>query len=305
MKAVAAAEKEKDMTPIELLEEERKMFQQFGDMPAIRKSIYGVPFWLQFRMVFRRKVKLTLIDAEFIFTVIFMQLFIGIFLGIIYIDVGNKEPKGVNALGFLFIMVNMAIMVPVFTMPSIISERTIMKLECSEALYSEWAHIISSTVVNMVLLLIGFVLLCVIMYALSMLPWSGFMMTFYWSFLNFLAMDALTAMTAAMAKNVESANAILLPMQLLVCLFNGLTLTKKSAPKFLRWLLYVSPLSLAMDGIAWDLYGDDPVIWPTLKHLYGYDKGEEALGAGICVGLAILGRLGQMYALKFMNKISK
>merc|ERR1719436_2378640 len=113
----------------------------------------------------------------------------------------------------------------------------------------------------MAVLLVGFCIMCVIMYACAMMPWSGFPMTFYWSFMNFLAMDALNSMCAAMAKNVEQANAILMPLQLLICLFNGLTLTKTSAPSFLKPVLYVSPLSLAMEGIAWDLYGDKPLIW--------------------------------------------
>merc|ERR1712157_703769 len=102
--------------------------------------------------------------------------------------------------------------------------------------------------------------MCVLMYACAMLPWNGFAMTFYWSFLNFLAMDALSSMAAAMAKNLEQANTILMPAQMIIGLFNGLTLTKTSAPVYLKPLLYVSPLSLAMEGIAWDLYGADPVI---------------------------------------------
>merc|ERR1712113_564697 len=140
------------------------------------------------------------------------------------------------------------------------------------------------------------------MYAMSVMPWRGFMITFYWSLLNFVALDALNAMCAAMAKSVEQANAILMPMQLVICLFNGLTLTKKGCPVFLKWLLYISPLSLAMEGIAWDVYGDDKTIWNQLQHLYGYDEGDELFGTIVCFAIFIIGRLGQMYALKFMNK---
>merc|ERR1719409_660609 len=157
----------------------------------------------------------------------------------------------------------------------------------------------------MAILLIGFVLMCVIMYACSMLEWSAFGVTFYWSLLNFVAMDALNSMCAAMAKNVEQANAILMPFQMVICLFNGLTLTKRSCPGFLKWMLYISPLSLAMEGIAWDMYGSDAQMWASLVHLNGYDEGNPVVGTIICLGLAFLGRLGQMYALKKLHNISK
>merc|ERR1712118_558678 len=163
-------------------------------------------------------------------------------MGVVYVDVGSKEPKGVNQLGFLFIFVNMAIMVPAFTMPSIITDREIMKREASEALYSEWAHIIAASVVNGVLSLIGFIIMCVIMYACAVLPWKGFPATMYWAFMCFVCMDALTCCSAAAAKNVEAANAYLIPFQMLIGLFNGLTLIKKSAPVSLKWILYGCPL---------------------------------------------------------------
>jgi len=180
-----------------------------------------------------------------------------------------------------------------------------MKRESSEALYSEWAHIIASSVVNGTLLLMGFVIMSVIMYACAVLPWKGFPATMYWAFMNFVCMDALTCCSAAAAKNVEAANSMLLPFQMIIGLFNGLTLTKKSAPVFLKWFLYGCPLSLAMEGIAWDIYGDDPVAWATIQAIYGYDEGKPILGAVVCLGLALLGRILQMLALKHLNNISK
>lgn len=305
LEAVAAAEAKQGKSPWELLEEEHELMKTFGKISPLRRSKFGVGFGTQFNLVLRRKIKLSLIDAEFLGTVIFMQIFIGVFIGVIYIDVGNKEPEGFSQIGFLFMFLNMAVMVPAFSMPSIITERTVMKIECSEALYSEWAHIISSSIVNAFFTLIGFIIMCVIMYACAILPWSSFGPTMYWALLNFVCMDAINSMAAAMAKNVEQANAILMPFQMLICLFNGLTLTKKSAPGFLKPFLYVSPLSLAMEGIAWDMYGDKQAVWDQLVYLNGYDKGNSALGAAICFGLAFLGRLGQVYALKTMHNISK
>jgi ATP-binding cassette subfamily G (WHITE) protein 2 len=305
LEAVAAAETKRGKDAFALLEEDHEIQKKFGDVPAVRRSKFGVSFAKQFKLVFNRKVKLSMIDMDFIGTVIFMQIFIGIFIGLIYFDVGNKEPKGFTQLGFLFMFLNMAMMVPAFVAPAMISERNVMKLECSEALYSEWAHIIASSAVNAAMLLTGFVVMCVVMFALSLIPWSAFGITLYWSFLNFLVMDACTAMCAAMAKSVEQATSILLPFQMLVGLFNGLTLTKKSAPGFLKPMMYVSPLSLAIEGIAWDTYGSDAAIWQQLQHLNGYDEGQPVAGAAICVGLAIVFRLGQVYALKNMHNIAK
>jgi len=305
LELVAAAEANRGKNAWAILEEQNQSLAQLGAISPPRKSIYGVGFGKQLHLVFQRKLRLSLIDTEFIGTVVFMQVFIGVFIGIIYLDVGNKKPEGFSQLGFLFMFLNMAVLVPMFTMPSIIVERDIMKIECSEALYSEWAHIIASSVINVAILLVGFVFMCLIMYAMAVLPWGSFGITMYWSFLNFMAMDALTSMVSAMSKNVEQANALLLPFQMIMMLFNGLTLTKKSAPAFLKPLLYISPLSLGMEGIAWNMYGDDSVTWASIVHLNDYDKGNEAVGAAICLGITILGRLGQVYALKKMHNISK
>jgi ATP-binding cassette subfamily G (WHITE) protein 2 len=311
---VADAEANKGPTPLDLLNEEREMFSAFGVVPPVQKSIYGVSFVNQLSLVLKRKVKLSLIDTDYIGTVIGAQVCLGIFIGVIYFDVGSKEPKGFSQLGYLFLFVNMALTVPMFTMPSIITWRDIMKLECLEALYNEWAHIIASTIVDTVISLFGFIVMCVVMYAMSGMSWDGFAVTVYWSFLNYLMMDSLSAMFSAMSRNVEQANALLLPLQMIVMLFNGLTLTKKSAPEFLRWALYVSPLSLAMEGMAWEIYGDDNSCgtakipancWDEMRKMHGYDKGRPNLGLAICLALTVLGRLGQLYALKYMNNIEK
>merc|ERR1719198_2163201 len=139
-----------------------------------------------------------------------------------------------------------------------------------------------------------------IMYAFAAFDWSFYGVTLYWSFINFVAMDAV------MSKNVEQANSILMPFQMLICLFNGLTLTKASAPTFLRPFLYVSPLSLAMEGIAYDMFGpEDSPIWAQLIELYQYDTANIPFGTAICLGLTLLGRMGQVLALKKMHNISK
>merc|ERR1719412_1157148 len=118
-------------------------------------------------------------------------------------------------------------------------------------------------------------------------------------------MDALTGACAAAAKDMEQANVFIIPFQLIFPLFNGLTLTKLNAPEFLKFLLYVLPMSLGLEGIADELYGDDPEIWDELETLYGFDRGNMWLGFVVCGSMTVVGRFGQILAMRHMHNIAK
>merc|ERR1712014_139346 len=84
-----------------------------------------------------------------------MQVFMGLIMGLCFFDVGSKSPKGATQMSFLFNLLMQVSLCSMNIMPQLIDERNIMKLEVSEALYSEWAHIISFTVVNTLQAVVG------------------------------------------------------------------------------------------------------------------------------------------------------
>merc|ERR1712048_304730 len=128
------------------------------------------------------------------------------------------------------------------------------------------------------------------------MPWSAFGNLLYWGILNFLMMDAMVGLGTAVSSNVEQANYVLMPFQIFAGLFNGFALTKISAPSFLKWIFYISPVSYSMEDIAHFNYGQDPVIWNTLVEYNGLEWNESTVVVGTAITLVfvIVGRIGEM-----------
>merc|ERR1712187_147515 len=137
-------------------------------------------------------------------------------------------------LAYLMMFLNIVTWAPLLSMPSLITQRLIMKLETSEKLYSEGAYVIAFLCVNMTLSMVGLLILIVILFAMGQMPWRSFGNLLYWGLLNFLMMDAMVGLGTAVASNVEQANYVLMPFQIFAGLFNGFALTKVSAPAFLK-----------------------------------------------------------------------
>merc|ERR1712186_111764 len=210
-------------------------------------------------------------------------------------------------MAYFMMFLNMVTLAPVLSMPALINQRLIMKLETSEKLYSEGAYIVAFLIVNMTLSLIGLLLLIVIMFAMGKMPWSAFGNLLYWGILNFLMMDAMVGFGTAVASNTEQANYVLMPFQIFAGLFNGFALTKVSAPEFLKWVFYISPVSYSMEDIAHFDYGDDPAIWKALVEYNGLEWNESTVfwGTAITVAFVVFGRVGQCLALAYMHKVAK
>merc|ERR1711981_935829 len=139
-------------------------------------------------------------------------------------------------MAYFMMFLNMVTLAPILSMPTLIAQGLIMKLETSEKLYSEGAYIVAFLIVNMTLSLVGLLLLIIIMFAMGKLPWSAF------------------------------GN-----------LLNGFALTKISAPPFLKWVFYISPVSYSMEDIAHFNYGSDPTIWKSLVEYNGLEWTESTV----------------------------
>merc|ERR1712151_1122442 len=187
---------------LSLLEREREVALQFGDCPPVRNSPYGVGFFSQVRVLLRRQIKLSVIDPTVI-GMVATQAVLGFVIGGLYFGVGEKEPKGMTQMAYFMMFLNMVTLAPILSMPALISQRLVMKLETSEKLYSEGAYIIAYLCVNMTLSLVGLLLLIVILFAMGQMPWRAFGNLLYWGVLNFLMMDAMAGFGTAVASNVE------------------------------------------------------------------------------------------------------
>merc|ERR1712187_970987 len=253
-----------------------------------------------------REINLSLLDPTIV-GMIGTQAVLGLVIGTIYFGVGQKEPQGMTQMAYLMMFLNMVTLAPLLSMPTLITQRLIMKLETSEKLYSEGAYVVAFLCVNMTLSLIGLLLLIVILFAMGQMPWRSFGNLLYWGVLNFLMMDAMVGFGTAIASNVEQANYVLMPFQIFAGLFNGFALTKISSPTFLKWVFYISPVSYSMEDIAHFNYGSDPAIWTSLVEYNGLEWNESTVfwGTAITVAFVVIGRVGQVLALKYLQNVQK
>merc|ERR1719198_355914 len=84
-------------------------------------------------------------------------------------------------IGFFFLLLTVLCMKGMQGLPSLIEERTIMKYETSEALYSEFSWILCSFAIDIPLNLAGSFLQVVIMYAFAELDWKYFLPVLAWA----------------------------------------------------------------------------------------------------------------------------
>lgn len=81
---------------------------------------------------------------------------------------------------------------------------------------------------------------------------------------------------AAVAPSAGQAMQVAMPGLMLFILFNNFFVNQATAPFFMKWALYVSPMAWAIEQIIMGIYGDDPI----LVTLYGYDSSDERTAVG-------------------------
>merc|ERR1712224_486539 len=113
--------------------------------------------------------------------------------------------------------------------------------------------------------------------------------------------DSMCAMVAAVAKNAQTAQATAMPFLMIFIMFSGFLVSKNSAPSFLRWLLYVSPVSWANEIIAKSFYGNNAAAWGALENLFGFERSSEIVCVSICVACIQIFRSAEAFALKKLN----
>merc|ERR1712039_115145 len=190
-------------------------------------------------------------------------------------------------------------------LPTIVNERRIMKLETSERLYTERAHILSTQLVTVPLSLLAAFMLLLIICPLSGLPTETWPTIFFWACLLFLVYDAVFQVCAAVAPDAEQALGLALPFLVVFMLFNGLVVSPSTGPGFLRWIFEISPTNFALRAIVLHIGDDAGPLGKAIIESLGYEDGKGTQGVVVMVLELIVLRGLQFSALKFLNKIQK
>mmetsp|Transcript_56834 Transcript_56834/g.132470 ORF Transcript_56834/g.132470 Transcript_56834/m.132470 type:complete len:674 (-) Transcript_56834:571-2592(-) len=289
--------------PVELLEKRRRILLQFGRLPPLQHSRYGTSFAKQLRLVIARQLTLSIRDKQRLIADLVVALAKAAVVGTAYMDVGSLHAQ--HQCGFFFMVLMSCSIDGMKHMPRIIEDRTIMKMETSDALYSEWAYIVAFTAVTTSQTLVSHFLFVVPLFMISGLTWDLFKCLCLWTTLLALTMDSLYLMVAAMARDSSSAQILSLPFLMFLLLYNGFLAAKTTVPRFMEWAIKVSPVSYAMEEIviaAADVYGGDEYAY-TLK-LFGY-KDEFINASTVMCTYLVLFRTAQVVCLKRLNNLKR
>merc|ERR1711998_122565 len=99
-----------------------------------------------------------------------MAMFKALIIGIAFWDIGSTFP--LNQMSFLFMMLQMSAMAAMQKIPEMIVDRTVMKFEVSDRLYSEWAYITVSFLKGLLISTLSNLLFFVVAFAMAGMDWS-------------------------------------------------------------------------------------------------------------------------------------
>eukprot|EP00933_Yihiella_yeosuensis_P057667 TRINITY_DN5763_c0_g1_i1.p1 TRINITY_DN5763_c0_g1~~TRINITY_DN5763_c0_g1_i1.p1 ORF type:complete len:745 (+),score=153.78 TRINITY_DN5763_c0_g1_i1:54-2288(+) len=290
---------------LQLLEMEREVMSQFGALPSVRRGETSKSFFFQFRMLLARKVLLISRDTEVILCTYVQRTMLGLILGILFSGVGDKEPKGLAQMSFIFMAV-CQITVAVFqTLPIIISQRTIMKMEVSEGLYSVLASVLAGSIVDTFLAVTSLAIQVTLMFIFAGMDMEKLPLFLIYCLTLSMAMEALALAVGCYGKHGQAAQTIAMPPVMIFLMYSGFLVSEKSSPDFLKWMLDASPVCWSMQLLAHHLYGDDEVAWKTLEEVLGYKEPSIPAFFTICGGLFVVSRILQTWVLKHTNNIAK
>ena len=290
-------------TAFELLEERRNILSKFGHMPPVRDSIYGVHFRTQLEKVFGRHLRLLVRDEQGLIMDLLAAIAQGLIVGMAYIGIGNYG--GVSQAGFFFMLIMTCALSGIKVMPKAIDERLVMKIEVSEGLYSDWAYILSSAVINLVESALCNAIFVLIVFVLSQLEWAIFPTLLLWNTVIFVAMDSLYVFVAAAAKDSTNAQILLAPLLAVAVLFNGFTVSRKSVPPWMEWGLTLSPVANALEEMTHSIQTQtDSGELLMIIDQFGYQTSIAKSSAAIVAWFLVF-RIAQVICLKTLHHVQR
>ena len=264
-------------------------------------GVHSVSLGAQIATLFKRRVTQTRRDKRQLKTRFGISSLQGLIIGLAFLDIGNKLP--VQQLSFLFMLLQIGALSNMSVMPEMIAQRLVFKFEHSDGLYSTAASFIVDTAVNNTLAVCGNFLTTCIMYALSGLKWSNFGQLYFWSLICFVVMVNFFKIIAAVAPSHAESLQVAMPGLMMFILFNNFFVNRATAPVFMRWALYISPMAWTIEQIITGLYpaNDD------IRALYGYDDSSAQSVRAFIVLLveAIAFQLIAIVCLAKLNKIQR
>jgi ABC-type multidrug transport system permease subunit len=275
-----------------------------GDGGPVQLGPYAVPFGVQLGELLRRKVQITVRNPVALGLPLAVPVLQGLVVGYMFEGIG-ESPQLLRQIMFAFCMLTMLCLAGTMSLIVLITERTLMKFEASEALYCEGASALATFLVDVPLALLGALLNIFIMVTLARFEWDIFVTVLEWALLLFFVYDSLFAFIGAVAADTRQAQVIATPFISVFMLFNGFIVSKNDSPPPLHWIFDISPNAYAMQSIVVRLAENFPMDGPLLLGQFGYEGSEDTKGFTTLVVMIVLLRVGQQFGLTFLNNVQR
>eukprot|EP00933_Yihiella_yeosuensis_P042551 TRINITY_DN37173_c0_g1_i1.p1 TRINITY_DN37173_c0_g1~~TRINITY_DN37173_c0_g1_i1.p1 ORF type:complete len:689 (+),score=109.93 TRINITY_DN37173_c0_g1_i1:96-2162(+) len=301
-------------TPMEILEDCRQKMMAYGSMPPLKKSKYGVSFRKQLRWVFMRQLTLRLRDKWAFIGEIGIAIAKAAAVGSAFAGISKTVPW--LQVSFFYFALMACSIDGLKTMPKVISERTVMKMETSEALYSEWTYILSFTILSSFQALVAHSVFILVLFSVTGFPWALFPSMWLWTTMLSYVMDSLYLMLSGIAKDATMAQVLSLPFLMMFLLYNGFTAARNTVPWWLVWALEISPVAYALEALTLDAAricregppyhacrGEDGV-WEQVMHHFAYED-RYTMAFAVMGGCMLVFRATHVVCLKYLNHIQR
>jgi len=233
-----------------------------------------------------------------------MPTLMGLLLGSVFQGIG-KHDFGIQTVLFLFIVLTMLSLHSLPLMPVLIQERGFMKREISERLYTVSAHLLTILCVTVPLSLASATLEVLIVFGFSELPQEYLPVLLQWCLLLFLLFDAHFQFIAAAAPDSEQALGMSLPFLMVFMLFNGLMVTRATAPVYLKWIFDLSPTNYGLQAIIMRMDEDATPKEKIFIGMLSYTRGEDLNGIIAIACMILVLRVLQVLAFRYLNKLQR
>ena len=186
--------------------------------------------------------------------------------------------------------------------PLLIDERTIMKLEVSDAMYTLYVGVAVDSIVDTVISVATNMVFTLLMFAISQVGWENFGEVYPWSLFNFIVFSALFMVVAAIAKTGSSAIQTATPFMFIFLIYNNFFVTRSSVEPWLEWLIWISPVAYSLEQISCTVFDGDPVI-----DLNGYicTSRQTTIAVAVMLGEFFLFRILHVVLLRNLNNIQR